>query len=78
MIISMLSFRFCIFIISYLLFFLVFSIFYSLDYVLSYNLINIHICRSQQRAVWGESKKNEYRYMNEGWWSLLLIVNVLK
>ena len=48
MIISILSYRFCIFILSYLLSFLFSPYFYSLGHVLSYNLIHIHICRPKQ------------------------------
>ena len=79
MIISIFPFRFCIFILSYLLSILVFSILYSLGHVLSYNLIHIHICKSKQReSCVGRTKEEEYRDMNEGWWPLLLITHVLK
>ena len=40
--------------------------------------ISISAGQNRQRAVWGEPKKNEYRDMNEGWWPLLHIMNVLK
>ena len=40
--------------------------------------ISISAGQNRLRAVWGEPKKNEYRDMNEGWWPLLLIMNVLK
>ena len=57
-IISMLSFGFLIFVLSYLLSILVFSILYSLGHVLSYNLIHIHICRLKQtKSCVGRTKK---------------------
>ena len=59
-IISILSYRFCIFILSYFLSFLVFFIFVQPGPFLSYNLIHIHIAdQNRVKAVWGEPKKNE-------------------
>ena len=58
-IISMLSFGFLIFVLSYLLSILVFSILYSLGHVLSYNLIHIHIYRPKQTESCLERTKEE-------------------
>ena len=40
--------------------------------------ISISAGQNRLRVVWEEPKKNEYRDMNEGWWPLLLIVNVIQ
>ena len=80
MIISMCVFRFLIFILSYLLSFLLFSISGQTGGMSSLikSSISISAGQNRPRAVWGEPKKNEYRNMNEEWWPLLLIMNVLK
>ena len=60
MIISILSYRFCIFILSYLLSFLVFFIFVQPGPFLSYNLIHIHICRPKQTKSCVQRTKEEW------------------
>jgi hypothetical protein len=52
---------------------------YSLAYVLSFDLIQIYIYRPKEmEEQHGKNQRTKRRDMNEGWWPLLLIMNVLR
>ena len=80
MIISVLSYRFCVFVLSYLFSFLVFSIFLHPG---PFSLLQPHLYpylwAKTGRKLCGENQRRmNYRDMSEGWQPLLLIMNVLQ